>query len=376
MLGKADKLKFNIVANDGETSSVSVFIGRENFTALPDHPNFGRLVQYLRTATEPDPTYVRDLLDVSIALTKNFTVLSERVSIRAGQVYFDGDKQDGSIVNAIVNFYQQGNENFAPLVQFMEKISLNPMEHSREQLFDYLSKHNFAICQDGDFIAYKKVWGKRSDQEGSFLSDHKGDGIVNGVEFTNSHLPNQPGTVVEMARSKVVHDPNNACSYGLHVANWRFAKSFSGDVMLRIKVNPRDVVSVPRDSSNEKMRVCRYLVLGEAEIEDRTALFVAPDKLAKYVPPAPKPEPEPEATPAAEKPKRNRKPKPAPKPEPATIKYPRYYEQFTKEHFESLDMAELRFVYKEFEGKVPAPRTKADLIKALLRLAKARLKTW
>ena len=30
-----------------------------------------------------------------------------------------------------------------------------------------------------------------------------------------------------------------------------------------IKINPRDVVSIPYDYNNEKMRCCRYEVIGE-----------------------------------------------------------------------------------------------------------------
>lgn len=66
-----------------------------------------------------------------------------------------------------------------------------------------------------------------------------------------------------MPRNQVNEDSSQTCSYGLHVANFEYATNFYSDgVMLECEVNPADVVSIPTDYNQSKMRVCRYKVLG------------------------------------------------------------------------------------------------------------------
>jgi len=74
---------------------------------------------------------------------------------------------------------------------------------------------------------------------------------------------NKPGATISMPREKVDADRRNTCSRGLHVAAWDYAQGFRGTRLLLVKVNPRDVVAVPPDYNEQKMRVCKYLVLKE-----------------------------------------------------------------------------------------------------------------
>jgi hypothetical protein len=148
--------------------------------------------------------------------------------------------------------------DFAPLVRFMEKIAMNPQEHSREQLFTWLQNNNFTIDSEGDIIAYK---GVNVNSDNVHVSTHRGPAIVNGEEV-NGYVPQPDGAVIEMPRSQVVHDPHNACSRGLHLSGWAYAQSY-GTVRLQVKVNPRDIVSVPTHDGFQKVRCCRYTVIGK-----------------------------------------------------------------------------------------------------------------
>lgn len=69
-----------------------------------------------------------------------------------------------------------------------------------------------------------------------------------------------------MSRNQVNEDATQTCSHGLHVANWDYAHNVysagSDAVMLEVEVNPADVVAVPVDYNQAKMRVCKYKVLG------------------------------------------------------------------------------------------------------------------
>lgn len=212
------------------------------------HPNFDGIIRAL-LADDPD---VIDLFDVSKAVQSRLESLSERVSVANGQVYFDGDIVNNSLTKQIVRFLDEDLDDWYPLVLFMENVAANPQEHSRDQLFDWLEKHDFTIDEGGCLIGYKGI-------SQDFKSIRSGPGIVNGQQV-NGHLDNSVGNTVEVARSYVNHDPAQGCSSGLHVATFDYAKGW-GPVVVKVRVNPRDVVSVPTDCNAQKVRVCRYDVL-------------------------------------------------------------------------------------------------------------------
>jgi hypothetical protein len=194
--------------------------------------------------------------------------VSERVTVQNGHVFLDGDEVSGDLANHILRFMKEGNDP-QPLINFLEKVATNPNEHSREQLYAWLSKRNFTITADGDFIAYKGVNRRTSGDDLDlypYQSVHAGGATVDDVRY-NGYVPNGVDAVVEMPRSDVAHDPAVACHTGLHAGNWRYASNFAGYV-LTVKINPRDVVSVPHDSNSEKIRTCRYLVIADDDKEE------------------------------------------------------------------------------------------------------------
>jgi hypothetical protein len=56
----------------------------------------------------------------------------------------------------------------------------------------------------------------------------------------------------------------------------------SGDRIVIVKVNPADVVSVPKDCSYQKVRTCRYEVVGEYEGELLKPLYSAEFRQDEY----------------------------------------------------------------------------------------------
>lgn len=251
-------MKYNIVSI-GDTSNITAFIDGEMYTASNDHPNWAAIAA---GAVAGDESIV-DLFDVSQTVSKRFEQLTERVSVRNGQVYFDGDVLDRAETKQIVRFLDSDVEDWEPLVLFLEKVQTNPNEHSREQLYSWLEHHDFPIDSDGDIIAYK---GVRVVGGPDYFSINHGKAIVDGEEHSGA-IPNAIGSVVEMPRSEVHHDPTTGCSRGLHAGTWDYASGFAQGAVLTVKINPRDVVSVPTDSDWAKVRVCRYIVTGVTESE-------------------------------------------------------------------------------------------------------------
>lgn len=226
-----------------------------------NHPHWAAILNGLRAGDWS----VFDLFDVQGGLVKKLTSLSDRVSFDGENILFDGDVQSGPLADHLIRCLESGVQDYGPVVKFWEKVSTNPDQRSREQLFTWLRNCEFTITEDGDILGYK---GVTTESEGSFLSIHSGTAYVDGEEV-KGRIPNNPGTVVTMPRSQVRNDPNTHCSYGLHVGDWSYASSFGHGVVLEVHVNPRDVVSIPNDHSYRKMRACKYKVVKVREQESR-----------------------------------------------------------------------------------------------------------
>lgn len=130
------------------------------------------------------------------------------------------------------------------LVNFWSRLQKNPSKRSIDQLFDFLQHNGIPLTDSGFLLAYKNV---RND----WLDHHSGT------------WENKVGKTLSMPRNKISDDPRTACHEGYHVGALEYAKSFnSGGKLIICKVDPEDVVCVPYDSSSQKVRVCKYEVVG------------------------------------------------------------------------------------------------------------------
>jgi len=86
-----------------------------------------------------------------------------------------------------------------------------------------------------------------------------------------------------MSRHDVDDDRSKTCSYGFHAAAYEYARGFmSGDdKMVAVKIDPANVVSVPSDYGNQKLRCTRYEVMfevpGAADIFKGKSFFDMPN---------------------------------------------------------------------------------------------------
>lgn len=242
-----------IVSAAGGRRVATVYIDGKQFVTNDTNPAFGDILDRLR---DNDLENIEELFDAERGLTKRFEKLSDRVAVRNGKVYFDGDPIENDLSDHLLRVMRDGKD-VAPLVNFWERIAANPLEHSRENLLRWLkATQGFTITSEGLILGYK---GLRQD----YTSVSAGPGVVNGVEV-NGNLDNTVGNVVEIARSQVNHNPRVGCASGLHVGTWDYARSFGHGIVVEVLVDPRDVVSVPTDCNGQKMRVCRYKVVGNA----------------------------------------------------------------------------------------------------------------
>jgi len=220
--------------------NLTLVLGNKTHQVLKDHVNYKMIMEVLPTATEEE---LLQLVDVQTAVQ---VYSSGRVTVENDTVKCDGEVVHGTIAKRILEFMSNGLP-FEPLVKFLENVSENPSYQSQVELYDFLEHKNLPITDDGCFLAYKAV---RKDFKDKFR----------GV-FDNS-----VGQVCEMPRSKVDDNRSMGCSAGLHVGALDYVASYGSpeaeDNIIIVKVNPRDAVSVPTDSSHQKLRTCRYEVVG------------------------------------------------------------------------------------------------------------------
>lgn len=260
-------------SSDGAVLSV---FGDINESITSDSSTFGEAVQYLTTTPsgDLDPDEVLRLMSPKKAVEAYLRRVSDRVSFKGDSLLFDGDEIDNSLASTIIRLSaEDGEGDPIKLVKFLENLMNNPSEHSREQLYDWIAPRDITITSDGHFLAYK---GLKED----FTSKHSGPGIVNNVEYTYAALNNSPGNVLEFPRSKVDDRSNIGCSVGLHAGTYKYASDFAGTwgKLVLVKINPRDVVSVPTDCDAQKLRVSRYEVLEEIQAQVASVLWDADEE--------------------------------------------------------------------------------------------------
>lgn len=165
------------------------------------------------------------------------------VKYEHGIVYVRGLPMRSSLADRIVQM-AENDVPFEPLIRFMVNLDANPSAESRDALFDFLDQGHFPLTDDGCFLAYKGVTTAELNGKTTLVDHH-----TRTFDMT-------PGQVLEMPRENVDNNRNQACGAGFHVGTKEHARGF-GNTMLVIKVNPRDVVSVPLHDKT-KLRCCRY----------------------------------------------------------------------------------------------------------------------
>lgn len=258
-------------AEGNEVTHITVFFSSGDVKSCDStHPQFDTI---LTGATTGDESII-DLFSISKTVEKRFERLSERITVRDGEVRLDEVPLHNSLTDAILRALNEGEDDWRPLVKFFERLLANPNEHSREQLYTWLASESFTINEDGLIVGYKYVYNQGDDPENPgttlYTSTVKGYAIVDDVEHGTpdsdsysgdvDYVPNRLGSVITMPRDLVQHDPSVACHKGLHVGTWGYSGNSTRDV-LTVLVDPRDVVSVPTDSYGGKIRCCRYIVL-------------------------------------------------------------------------------------------------------------------
>ena len=241
--------------------NLTLILNNKAHQVLPDHINYKMILEALPTATNDE---LLELVDIETAVA---AFSQGQVEVKNGKVLFEGEEVHGSISKRILEFMSKGLP-FEPLVKFLENLMNNPSMQSQTELYDFLEHENLPITEDGYFLAYKAVSKDFKDKwRGSF--------------------DNRVGQVCEMRRAKVDDNRGRGCSAGLHAGALNYVATYgsvdAGDHIVIVKINPEDVVSVPSDCNCEKLRTCKYEVVGEYQGELLKPLYKSEFEEDSYV---------------------------------------------------------------------------------------------
>lgn len=224
----------------------------KKFATFPkDNKEFSNVYAYIMKPEATEEGFLEIFLDVADKFIQKYTD-GDIVQGEDGKAKLDGLEIPENILNKI-NELRKAGYSWQQHQKFWARCLLNPRRESIVDLFRFIENNKLIITEDGNFLGYKAITRDFKDKHTHTIS-------------------NKVGETVTMNREEVAFNPEEACSSGLHVACYEYARNFmqiyNGDRLIIVEVDPKDVVSVPYDSASQKIRVCRYKVVKEVNPEN------------------------------------------------------------------------------------------------------------
>ena len=221
--------------------NIVVVIGSKSHTISRTHITYDKVLAAIKAG---DWDAVKDTIEPK-KVVLNYG--KGNVTINGETLMWKGRELNSGLAVRMIQMLQEGFP-IEPMVLFMENLMSNPSKRSVQELYGFLEKSNLPITPDGHFLAYKKV-------RGNYFDCHSGT------------MDNSVGQVLEMERNEVDDNKDQTCSSGLHFCSISYLAHFGGERTVIVKINPRDVVSIPSDYNDAKGRTCRYEVIGELNVD-------------------------------------------------------------------------------------------------------------
>jgi len=185
-------------------------------------------------------------------------------------VSYLGEELPQSLADKVRTIHEEGLP-LSLFEKFWQNLQLNPSASSVRELYEFLSYKELPLTEDGCFLAYKGL-----DSDFWSISGNKETKVIKGQVNGSGNIFNGVGEKIEVRRWDVDDNRANHCSFGLHVGSLNYARGFARGTVVVVKINPKDVVSVPDDCNCQKCRVSAYEVVSVFESEI-TAVVVDAD---------------------------------------------------------------------------------------------------
>jgi hypothetical protein len=257
-------------------SNITVVIGTTPHTVSKSHIAYNKLLNAIKSN---DWDTVQDIIEPK-KVVLNFG--QGNIEIQGDQIFWKGREMHNALTKRMVAMIQ---EDFPvdPLVAFMENLMENPSKRAVTELYGFLEKNTLPITSDGCFLAYKKVRADYLDchsgtvlnKPAAYMTDEDTAALAEAVgKNSEVAVAVEDGvTVVSMDRNTVDDDQNRTCSTGLHFCSKDYLTHFGGERIVILKINPRDVVSIPNDYNDSKGRCARYEIVDEIDKDKADEAF-------------------------------------------------------------------------------------------------------
>lgn len=225
----------------GGSGTLNVWCNGDMLCVAPDHINYSKI---LEKVVAGDFDGIEPMLNIAKGI-EEYTF--GKIVIRNGQLFYGEHEIRNTLVDRILGNMKDGT-CFKRYIAFLDKLLENPSSRSLDQLYDFLKYTCLRIADDGFVYAYKGI-----------TSDWK--------DAYTGRIDNSVGKTITMPRNLISDDPDHACHKGLHCGTIKYAREYSGSRLVIVKVHPKDVVSVPKDCTWQKCRVCEYTVVAECDYD-------------------------------------------------------------------------------------------------------------
>ena len=221
------------------SGAYTVVVTAQSYQFDAGHPSYASLVDCVKTG---DVDTFLELIDIGTSI-ENWAEGNFR--FENGHLYYVEEQVCDTITKRMMNMILEGFD-YKPMLNFLERLYQNPSYRAIHELYSFLEHRHLPITPDGYLLAYKAVTDEFMDKY-------------------SRTIDNSVGQKVTMPRFRVDDNCSVGCSAGLHVGAIEYVKSYgsAGDKVMICKIDPANVVSVPVDSDQQKVRCCEYEVVAE-----------------------------------------------------------------------------------------------------------------
>jgi hypothetical protein len=189
-----------------------------------------------------------------------------------GFLYFQGEQIATQPTNRILELIRQGFPH-KPMLRYLTNLYDNVSDRAIQESYNWSMHKGLPITDDGMMVGYKGVLRYRGSTIAGKNGEIKDGDLVD--KYTGKTFRNNVGDNPVMKRRQVCDDHTKGCDSGLHVGTYEYATEWAGPsgVVVLVKFNPKDIVSVPSDCNCQKMRVSEYKVVSIAREQLQEAVY-------------------------------------------------------------------------------------------------------
>jgi hypothetical protein len=240
------------------------------------HPSYAGLVECLQAGDS----------DEFVNLINSASVIEDwsegSFECKDGFLFFEDEQVASQPTHRVIELIKGGYDP-KPILNFLSLLYDNVSERAVQESYKWSSHKGLPITEDGMMVGYKGV----RPYVGEDIVDKMGNAITEGdlVDiYTGKSFRNNVGDKCGMKRRQVCDDHTQGCSSGLHVGTFEYASQWAGrtGVVVLVKFNPSNIVSVPSDCEFSKMRVSEYEVISIAREQLEEAVYDESEDFGDY----------------------------------------------------------------------------------------------